>query len=131
MLELSAATPATACPLYKTLSAARQLLLRNLGLLIAPSPMSASRPPCWEKSAEVTTAFTPGSARARLASMDLIRAWAWGLRKILPKSNPGNWMSAPYWALPVTLSAPSCRMGRVPTTLYCSVARTVFEAIGF
>ena len=67
-------------------------------------------------SADVITANTPGSASARLVSMDLMRAWACGLLRILPWSMPGSRMSAPYRASPVTFSEPSCRTGRVPTT---------------
>jgi len=65
---------ATACPLYRAFSLAKQLLLIHLGLAMAPSPKSAILPLGWEKSAAVTTASTPGRAKARLASMDLIRA---------------------------------------------------------
>ena len=47
-----------------------------------------------------------------------------GVRAALdrPYSMPVRWMSAPYWARPVTLSMPSCRMGRVPMTLYCGLS---------
>src|SRR5262249_9144684 len=44
-------------------------------------------------------------------------AWAWGLRRTLPCSNPGMCTSAPYRAWPVTLSTPSWRRGLVPTTV--------------
>ena len=108
-----------------------QLLLRNLVLVIAPSPRSMTLPACSGMSAPVTTALTPGSARARLGSIPLMRAWACGLRSIRPWSIPGRCMSAPYWACPVTFSVPSWRMGLVPTTLNFSVANTIFEAIGF
>src|SRR5919204_567872 len=118
MCGLIAATAATACPLYSTFSLAKQLLLMNRGLIIAPSPRSVTLPEGWGSSAAVSTALTPGRAEARLASMDLMRACAWGLRRILPYSSPVSRMSAPYWARPVTLSAPSGRMGRVPITVY-------------
>ena len=41
-------------------------------------------------SAAVTTAFTPGRASARLQSIDLITACAYGLRSSLPCSIPGR-----------------------------------------
>src|SRR5919205_2354441 len=63
------------------------------------------------------TAFTPGSFSAADMSMDLIRAWACGDRRILPYSIPGSFRSAPYMARPVTLGTPSGRIGRVPTHL--------------
>jgi len=52
----------------------------------------------WSKlgrSAPVTTASTPGIARAASESIDTIRAWAWGLRRTAPMSMPGNAKSAP------------------------------------
>ena len=69
------------------------------------------------KSAEVITAFTPGSASAFEVSIDLMRACACGLRSTLPISMFGTCMSAPNLARPVTLSTPSGRSGRVPTIL--------------
>ena len=69
------------------------------------------------EGAMMTTAFTPGWASALEVSMDLIRAWACGLRNTMPCSNPLRFMSAPYCARPVTLSTPSGRIGRLPTTL--------------
>ena len=68
------------------------------------------------KSARVVTALTPGNAIALSVLIDTIRAWACGLRLILPHSMPGIFMSAPKLARPVTLSTPSGRIGRVPTT---------------
>src|SRR6202789_1489384 len=63
------------------------------------------------------TDFTPGSAAAADVSIDLMRAWACGERRIFPYSIPGSFRSAPYSARPVTLGTPSGRMGRVPTHL--------------
>ena len=82
-----------------------------------PSAKSSTLPVGCSQSAEVTTAWTPGATSALLVSMDLIRAWAWGLRNIFPCKSPGRIISAPYFACPVTLSAPSWRIGLVPTTL--------------
>src|SRR5258705_3039712 len=50
------------------------------------------------KSAEVTTALTPGSASALSTLIDRMRAWACGLRLILPHSMPGMTISAPKFA---------------------------------
>ena len=56
-----------------------------------------------------------------------MRAWACGLRSTRPKSMRGRRTSAPYSARPVTLSAPSGRTGRVPMTLFRSVATTLYS----
>jgi hypothetical protein len=72
---------------------------------------------CLGKSAEVTTVLTPGSAAAFEVSIERMRAWAWGERRIRPTSMPGIARSAPYNARPVTFGTPSGRTGRVPTHL--------------
>ena len=76
------------------------------------------------ETAEVTvndTSVTPEPETFTLTAADvsinLIRAWACGLRSTRPTSMPGADMSAPKRARPVTLSIPSGRGGRVPTTL--------------
>src|SRR6516165_6892242 len=69
------------------------------------------------KSAEVTSALTPGNASAFDASIERIRAWACGERMTLPWSVPAVAKSAPYIARPVTFGTPSGRIGRVPTHL--------------
>jgi hypothetical protein len=71
----------------------------------------------------VVTALTPGRAIALSVLIDTIRAWACGLRLILPHNIPGNFMSAPKLARPVTLSTPSGRIGRVPTIFNESFSR--------
>ena len=78
--------------------------------------MNASSEGISGKSAAVTTAFTPGSAAALLVSIETIRACACGERLILPHSIPEARVSAANTARPVTLSTPSGRIGRVPTT---------------
>src|SRR6185437_11080055 len=93
---------------------------------IGPSPTNASSEAMFGKSAAVITAFTPGSASAFFVLIDLIRAWACGLRLTLPHSMPGITVSAPNWARPITLSTPSGRIGRVPTTLRPSEALLIF-----
>jgi hypothetical protein len=62
----------------------------------------------------VTTALTPGNASASDVSIETMRACACGLRSTAPWSMPGSEKSAPKLARPVTLSAPSCRIGLVP-----------------
>ena len=84
---------------------------------IGPSPTISSPSGISGKSSAVTTALTPGTASAALASIPAIRAWAWGLRRMRPTSIPGIVKSAPKFARPVTLSSPSGRTGRVPTHL--------------
>ncbi len=64
----------------------------------------------------VTMALTPGRASALVVSMDTMRAWACGERSTAPSNMPASVRSAPKRARPVTLSTPSGRMGRVPTT---------------
>src|SRR6266478_3221073 len=86
---------------------------------IGPSPTKASSDAIGGKSSAVTTALTPGKARALSILIDMMRAWACGLRFTLPHSMPGITMSAPKLARPVTLSTPSGRIGRVPTT-FCN-----------
>ena len=55
------------------------------------------------KSAEVTTACTPGSASAFSTSIFTMRACGYGLRLTLPYSIPAIFMSAPKLARPVDL----------------------------
>jgi len=45
-------------------------------------------------SLAVITAWTPGIASAFEVSIDLMRAWGWGLRRTLPQIMPGMWVSA-------------------------------------
>jgi hypothetical protein len=45
---------------------------------------------CSNASAPVSTQTTPGSARAALASMERMRAWACGLRSTAACSMPGT-----------------------------------------
>ena len=45
-------------------------------------------------SAPVYTATTPGCDAAPLASMDVMFAWAWGLRRIAAWTIPGSLMSS-------------------------------------
>src|SRR5438132_11481594 len=81
------------------------------------------------KSARVITALTPGSASALEVSMDRMRACGCGLRSTRPMSWPGRLKSAPKRARPVTLSAPSGRMVRVPTYV-CELPLVIVSAMG-
>ena len=81
--RLTAATAAMACPLYKTLLVAR-IFPRMYFNGVAPSPRSTIRSPASGRSRAVRTALTPGSASALLASIETMRAWAWGLRSTAP-----------------------------------------------
>ena len=92
---------------------------------MSDSRRSSCSPSCG-KSAAVVTARTPGCASALLVSMDLMTACACGLRSIFPHSSPVGYWSAPYLATPVTLSAPSWRMGRFPTVLNSTSDSTTF-----
>ncbi len=83
---------------------------------IGPSPTNASSDAIGGKSSQVTMALTPGNAFAFSVSIERMRACACGLRFTLPHNMPGITMSAPKLARPVTLSTPSGRIGRVPTT---------------
>src|SRR6266849_2101212 len=81
------------------------------------------------KSARVITALTPGSASALEVSIDTMRACGCGLRSTRPMSWPGRLKSAPKRARPVTLSAPSGRMVRVPTYV-CEFPFVIVSAMG-
>src|SRR3989442_760771 len=94
----SAATAATGWPAKTTRSIASTACAR-VGAFFFSSGMSAA----------VSTARTPGSARARLTSMRRMRAWAWGLRRSLACRRPRGLRSATYWTWPVTFSGPSGR----------------------
>src|SRR5439155_17426937 len=65
-------------------------------------------------SCPVITAFTPGTCSALLTSMLLMRPDEIGLLRHLPQSVPGNFTSALYCAIPVTLSLPSTPGSLVP-----------------
>src|SRR5215510_13438939 len=87
---------------------------------------------CSGKSADVTTALTPGNAAAFAISIERMRAWACGERRMRPTSMPGIARSAPYCARPVTFGTPSGRTGRVPTHLNCfAVSLAVSMAVTF
>ena len=86
-------------------------------------------------SATVSTAITPGSARASLTSMPVMRAWATGLRTNVTRAAPfssGVRRSSTYTPPAVSSRGSSIRMTRVPmmlmyflrssVTLHCSAS---------
>ena len=86
---VAAATAATAWPWYSAFSRAITLRLRS-PLSISASPLATSPLGSARKSSAVTTASTPGSASAALASMPRMRACACGLRSTRPQTMPGS-----------------------------------------
>src|SRR6266566_4924729 len=64
----------------------------------------------------VSTAFTPGSARAFDGAMPVIRAWGWGLRSSLAYSMRGRNRSSANRVAPVTLAVASTLRIALPTT---------------
>src|SRR5438132_648111 len=81
----SAATAATFSPMKRTRSRARS----GMSNMRRPTRMSG-------RSAAVSTARTPGSARALDVSIFKICAWGSGLRSALPHTSPGSVTSAEY-----------------------------------
>src|SRR5260370_9403630 len=68
------------------------------------------------RSSPVSTASTPGSARARVVSTRRIRARGCGLRRIRPKSIRGNARSSANLVCPLTLAKASGFVSDLPTT---------------
>ena len=62
------------------------------------------------------TAFTPGSFSASDVSIRRMRAWAWGLVSIFPKSMLGNFRSPAYRASPVSFARESIFGTLLPMT---------------
>ena len=108
---VSAATAAILSPMKRTLSRASTDRSRRL----TPTCTSGT-------SAPVSTAWTPGTWRARVASTRTNVACANVLRRHFPHSASGTCTSAVYSILPETLSGPSTRPIGCPTTLRSMVA---------
>ena len=93
MVWLIAATAATGWPWNSALS--RAMTLRHIQRMSwMPSitgPLSTGKS---TMSFDVITASTPGRASAFEVSIDLMRAWACGLRSTLPQIMPGMVVSA-------------------------------------
>src|SRR6185369_3439201 len=77
-------------------------------------------------SEPTSTALTPGTRSALLVSIRLMRAYGTGLLKQRPHNVSGNFRSALYCALPVTLSSPSTRGVGLPTTCVIQFLRYEF-----
>ncbi len=66
------------------------------------------------RSAPVSTATTPGSARAAETSTESTRAWAIGERTNAACSMPGSLMSSTYRPAPVRMRGSSERLTLAP-----------------
>ncbi len=101
----SAATSAIGSPMKRT-------FVRASGywsLFMSPKSSSFGRSSC------VSTARTPGSARALVVSIDRIRACGCGLRSVAPCSIPCRQRSLAYSNSPFTFGGPSGRWIDSPT----------------
>ena len=65
-------------------------------------------------SAAVSTRWTPGSARARVASIETMRAWPCGLRRPAAYSIPSRWTSSTKQPSPRSSRGSSLRGMRAP-----------------
>src|SRR2546430_640239 len=108
MYGSSATTAATSCPWNRTLSVASTAWVSEEMVGIHASL-------CCAISSPVTTAITPGRAPAFDVSIDRIRAWANGLRRMAMCSIPGNFTSSTYVPLPRMKRSSSFRLTEWPT----------------
>src|SRR5258708_21590518 len=108
-----AATTATAWPTKYTRSPASTVCFGALRSGMAAA--HGTRPHDGLTSAPVSTAVTPGIARAADTSMRAIRACAYGLRRMAACSNPANRMSSTYVAMPLMRRGSSTRFIARPT----------------
>src|SRR5262245_35187354 len=76
---------------------------------------------CGIRSGSVKTACTPGAARAALASMRLMAAWACGERTNTADSVPGSAMSSMKRPLPVSSAGSSTRAVRAPKLILAAL----------
>ena len=122
VFKSTAAMAATACPSYKTFSLAIQF--SKIGLFLLSGLI-------FIKSLKVTIDFTPGNSSALEASIDSIKACGSFILSKHPYNMFGAYKSAPYIALPVTLSIPSGLNGLVPTILNSLTALGVIWSMIF
>src|SRR5256885_9610722 len=101
-----AATAATGSPTKRTLSSASACSSWLAGRI--PTGIGRSLP--------VSTALTPASAAAGEASIETMRAWAWGLRSSLAYSMRGRNRSSANLVVPVTFAVASTFRSAFPTT---------------
>jgi hypothetical protein len=71
------------------------------------------------------TACTPGSRSAPETSIETMRAWACGLRRMAPASSPDIVRSAAYVVFPATFCGASSFGRRRPTTRSASAGSTI------
>ena len=69
-------------------------------ICLSPARVGIQWRPAFSRSLPVITARTPGIARASLASIDLILAWAYGLRTMSIQTMFGRTTSSMYSPLP-------------------------------
>src|SRR5258707_325719 len=101
-----AATAATGSPTKRTVS----------GHSACSSWLTGRIPNAIGRSWPVSTAFTPGSARALVVSMPVILAWGCGLRSSLQKSIRGRARSSANLVAPVTFAVASTLRSALPMT---------------
>src|SRR2546428_740205 len=104
--SLTAATPATGSPTKRALSRASACSSWLTGRI--PNGIGRSFP--------VSTALTPGRARARAASIRTMRACGCGLRSSLQYSMRGRDRSSANLVVPITLAVASTLRSAFPTT---------------
>ncbi len=107
-------TAATSCDWYITVSTGSTICL-------SPASVGIQWSPAASRSLPVITASTPGIASASLASMDLIFAWAYGLRTMSIQTMFGSVTSSMYWPLPRMKRGSSLRFIEWPMPLTSAV----------
>ena len=107
-------TAATSWAWYMTVSTGSTICL-------SPASVGIQWSPAFSRSLPVITASTPGIASASLASMDLIVAWAYGLRTMSIQTMFGRMTSSMYWPLPRMKRGSSLRFIEWPMPLTSAV----------
>ena len=107
-------TAATSWLWYMTVSTGSTICL-------SPASVGIQWRPAASRSLPVITASTPGIARASLASMDLIVAWAYGLRTMSIQTMFGRVTSSMYCPLPRMKRGSSLRFIEWPIPLTSAV----------
>src|SRR3954453_7192085 len=113
---VSATTAATPSPVHFTSSVARTRGVLTLFWIVEPPAGHAIGNGLYGMSAPVNTAMTPGRVFAADVSIDLIRAWAYGLRRMAMWAIPVSLMSSRKRPLPVMKRGSSVRLTEVPRT---------------
>ena len=115
----SATTRATVSPTWRALSVAktglRAIAIGVPSWELRSHSTSLSPPPSRRQSAPVSTASTPGMARAFSVDIPAIRACAWGLRTKAACASPARRMSSTKRPRPVRNRSSSRRGCAVPT----------------